>query len=162
MHGMFNKTLEFTAFFGTDSLPQFFEMELCGNDCDKQNVHFLIWGAWLLMSGGKSGAKNNCFLTWGAGAEKMYEIVSKHHVVLRFVFSKHCKYQCFWLNCLGAGSNKSEENTGSCVTFWALCRKNIEKNCVFSHWLENTVSSGVLDDFVLMLQKHCKHSCFFF
>ena len=101
------RKLQFTAFLGPDSLPQFLALELCCKECDKQNVEFRcslaffcdLTQSWARMGGGKNGAKNYWFLNWGARAEKMWKIASKNRVSLHFVFSTQCKYQCFWLVC---------------------------------------------------------------
>ena len=44
VHGMFIRHCNLLFFLGPrqDSLPQFFELELCGKDCDKGNVCFKV------------------------------------------------------------------------------------------------------------------------
>ena len=53
-----------------------FELELCGEDCDKPNVYVRcslaifceLTHSGVQMNGGKNGAKNDCFLNCGARA----------------------------------------------------------------------------------------------
>ena len=39
-HGAFTKHRNLQRFGGPNSLPQFLVLQLCGEDCDKQNVEF--------------------------------------------------------------------------------------------------------------------------
>ena len=89
-----SKNIVIYSIFGAQRLPQFFEVELCSKDCDKQNVDFgcslAIFCDWLYTflipdeRWQKTEQQNERFLNLGARTEKIWKILSKHWVFMGF------------------------------------------------------------------------------
>lgn len=135
-------------------LPQFFELELCGKDGDKQNVH-VCWSltlccdwtsGWDRMSGGWQKQSRNWlfFLNWGAWAGK---IASKHRVFYISSSQNTANTSVSGWFALGAGNfHKSEENTRLTIHLEPLVEKHRNKKTVLStHSLTHNVNSRVLE-----------------
>ena len=152
MHGTFIKHRNLQHFWGADRLPQFWRLELCSKDCDKENVKFrcslAIFGdlrpSWVRMSGGKNAAKNDWFFTWRARAEKMRKIAPKHRFFCMVSCQNAVNTTVFGWFALRTGS----ENMKKTVVFAVHLKPLVEKTS------QNTVFS------TRSLKKQCKQRCF--
>ena len=101
------------------------------------------------MSSGKNGAKNDWFLNGAARAEKMWKMVSEHHVFLHVVLSKRYKYQCVCLVCFGSSKSYKWRTRLYLRNIMSSLSKNHCKTLCFLRILLS-----------LMLQKHRKYQRF--
>ena len=95
MHGTFIKQYNLQRFWAQTASCSSFELELCGKNCDKQNVHFRF-----------SLAIEGLYL------KKCKELLQNIVYLKDSSCQNPAKTSVFGWFALGAGSQESEENTG--------------------------------------------------